>query len=276
MIFIPKQPFMVEVTNSYYKYIVNESGISHFYQFKVNKGVDSFPISVPDGCLDLIIHFDPKDGDNIGADWYGTDLKPHAMKCYEGCEHFGVRFMPGVVPSLTGARMADFVEKIIPFADVCPKGTLIEEIATCKSFAQKIKVFSDKYQKYESKTKKSNNLLIYFIKKIVQYNGNISVLDLAKDSNYSVSYIDKLFKREMGISPKRFALIVRFQSILIYFSDALRNGEEVDYNDIINLCGFYDQAHMINVFKKFSNYSPNSYFKELAEFNYKNRLIEIS
>lgn len=270
-IFIPKQPFMVKLAPSYYKYVVNNYGISHFYSFKADKGTNLIETSVPDACIDIIFHYD-LEGKHIGADWYGTDLMPHSMKCYEACTHFGVRFLPGQLPLIADASMFELIDHVIPYDLAGKHKGLPEKIARCRSFKEQINVFLNIYMPYYYQNNSGAALKDYLVDTIIRAYGNTKIEKLSEETGYSASYIDKIFYREIGISPKRFSGIIRFQWMLNRFGQHICNDNVVDYRKVTELIGYYDQSHMIREFKKHSSLTPNKYFVELMKMDYMNRL----
>ena len=272
--FIPKQPFMVDLADSYYKHVLNKFGISHFYLFQTEKGTDKISLSVPDGCIDLIFHYD-NNRDYIGADWYGTALHPHSMKCYEKSMHFGVRFIPGQMPVLADAKMPELIDKIIPYEEVGREKHLPEMIAEAGDFKEQIETFQKIYLKIWEKNDESLSLKKQLVEEVIHNYGNLTVQDLSQKTGYSSSYIDKIFRREIGISPKQFMAMMRFQGTLMDLSDRYRNNSETDYAELVDQFGYYDQAHMINEFKKYSRSTPGAYIKKLSSMDYSKRLIEL-
>ena len=64
------------------------------------------------------------------------------------------------------------------------------------------------------------------------------------------------FKRQVGLTPKKFARVMRFQQVLNDVASAAR----INWAEIAQRCGYYDQAHFGRDFKEFSGFSPREYF----------------
>ena len=69
-------------------------------------------------------------------------------------------------------------------------------------------------------------------------------------------FIDE-FRRRVGVTPKLFCRIRRFQQVL---ADVNSRGE-VEWADVAVACGYYDQAHFINDFRNFSGLNPTAYLR---------------
>jgi AraC-like DNA-binding protein len=63
------------------------------------------------------------------------------------------------------------------------------------------------------------------------------------------------FKTEVGVTPKAFCRIRRFQRAV----KAAHAGRDVDWSDVALSCGYYDQAHFIHDFRAFSGITPTLY-----------------
>jgi transcriptional regulator GlxA family with amidase domain len=68
--------------------------------------------------------------------------------------------------------------------------------------------------------------------------------------------LERLFRRDVGLSPKLLARIVRFQNVI---ATVERNARR-DWAALALDCGYYDQAHLINDFRRFAGMSPVRYF----------------
>ncbi|OZI06576.1 AraC family transcriptional regulator [Siphonobacter sp. BAB-5385] len=97
------------------------------------------------------------------------------------------------------------------------------------------------------------------VHRIYQSKGRIRMLDLANSLNSSPSAFEKRFRRVVGASPKKFATIVRFQSLLEQYP-LVKDAAELGY-----LAGYYDQAHFIKDFKRFTGCTPEQFFRSRSK-----------
>jgi len=82
-----------------------------------------------------------------------------------------------------------------------------------------------------------------------------AIADLADHIGVSSRRFIQLFSNEVGLTPKLFARVRRFQNVLLQ----LRNARDVDWADLAASCGYFDQAHFIHDFKEFSGINPTAY-----------------
>lgn len=64
-----------------------------------------------------------------------------------------------------------------------------------------------------------------------------------------------VFREEVGLTPKLYCRIRRFQEVLHF----IRSGKPVEWADIALSCGYFDQAHFVHDFRAFSGITPSAY-----------------
>jgi AraC-like DNA-binding protein len=73
--------------------------------------------------------------------------------------------------------------------------------------------------------------------------------------------VTQLFHEQVGVSPKTFHRVRRFQSTL----RQLRGRHEVDWADLAVACGYYDQAHLAHDFRLLAGMTPGAYLAAATE-----------
>lgn len=87
--------------------------------------------------------------------------------------------------------------------------------------------------------------------------GRVSIDDLARSHGLSRQQFTRQFSAAAGVTPKLFARITRFQSLV----RALLSSDVSQWVSVAPAVGFYDQAHMINEFRAFAGSSPTVFFQ---------------
>ena len=105
-------------------------------------------------------------------------------------------------------------------------------------------------------------LLDHALDLIAQAHGMLTIRELAGQVGYTKRYLDVLFKNHVGLSPKSLASILRFQACYQVLTrqtspTSLRNSLPAYY---------YDQAHFIKEFKRFTGYTPHHYREVANDF----------
>jgi AraC-like DNA-binding protein len=70
------------------------------------------------------------------------------------------------------------------------------------------------------------------------------------------------FKESVGVSPKHFCRILRFQRALA----RMEEGRQVNWTRIAVDCGYFDQAHFIHDFRSFAGITPTGYEAGRTQF----------
>jgi transcriptional regulator GlxA family with amidase domain len=90
---------------------------------------------------------------------------------------------------------------------------------------------------------------------IVEQSGQVRIDDLAFQAGFSARQLRRLFLEQVGLSPKHFCRVIRFQRSL----SRLPGRGRADWAQVAVDCGYYDQAHFINEFRQFSGYTPGEF-----------------
>lgn len=92
--------------------------------------------------------------------------------------------------------------------------------------------------------------------------GNQTVKHWADYANLSERQFNRIFNNVIGISPKEYLKITRFNKVLNLFNES--NTEKLI--TIANQCGYYDQAHFIKDFKEYTGITPTGYVADSKTF----------
>ena len=100
-------------------------------------------------------------------------------------------------------------------------------------------------------TQSSDAAVRFALDTAIGTNGLISVTGLAKRVNLSNRQLERQFLDTVGMTPKRFCRIRRFQHVLQAMEEPGAN-----WADAAVECGYYDQAHLIRDLRRFSGLTP--------------------
>lgn len=87
----------------------------------------------------------------------------------------------------------------------------------------------------------------------LMHHPSISIKSLSEDACLCQKQYERIFRQQVGMSPKEYARVVRFQKVLWM----LQNGS-LDFIVISVECGYADQSHLIREFKAMSGHTPKS------------------
>lgn len=264
----PIQPYFVLDTLNFRQEIYLRQGISHFYTFRCRE--DNGLRTVPDGCMDLFFAYTER-GMQCFVRGTVTEFRKQELSGIR--EIFGVRFMPGIQPALVNVQMKDMLDKHLEMKQVLSGDDhWLSEMEKEMDFYQRIRIFLWAYSKAEKMAELpyGKKAIAMTIKQLIyESDGKIKIADTAAQTGYSERYVHKVFKEEMGFSPKEFCKIIQFQRILDY----LNYGEPDKLAEAAVEFGYYDQPQLIRDFKKFAGVTPKKYINIIRSSGYSDRIL---
>ena len=223
---------------------------------------------VPDGCAEIILH---------RRGWFhqftatGTLLQPQAfvvgvttqpMRVVSRgrWETWGIRFRPGGLHALLGLRASLACDRTIPLEEVVGPGSrsFFDRFQNARSraeAAQMLRAFIESLScdhRDETMTRLSRHTL--------RTEPPLDVTAMAHLVGISRRQLERRFDEKIGVSPKMFLRIARFQRAL-----ALVQESSMDHAAIAAATGFFDQSHMISDFRRFSGTTPTRWTNNEAE-----------
>lgn len=127
-----------------------------------------------------------------------------------------------------------------------------EKLASVFTDKQRIKIV-EQFLLSELKDIQTDKLIVEAVKLIYQSKGTIRIKDLNEKLFISQSPFEKRFRKVVGTSPKKFASIIRFNTVL----DSLNGTKSL--TEICYEYNFFDQSHFIKDFKQFTGESPEQF-----------------
>lgn len=122
----------------------------------------------------------------------------------------------------------------------------------------------------QKERKLQTDQIVYACNAIVANNGNLPVKELYSLSNMSKSSLEHHFKEQVGLSPKMFSRVVRFNQVNRFLKDAA----DLNWQDLVYRYGYFDQSHFIHEFKHFFGYAPSQI--HLSHQNLSRHVVELS
>lgn len=198
---------------------------------------------IPDTCMDIIFRIDGTE--NSG--FFCTIDENSFYSANGGSELFGVRFYAWTA-HLFAER--DFTgSKNLAFPTEEFFGTLGAElapyIAEAKTFGERVFAAEKALIKRLDGIRADNNLL-NAIDFIIDNHGSLGMSELCAHTTLSARTLERLFAAAMGISPKAFSSLVRYQ--LLWQEMTAR--PDLDILDAVEKYGYTDQPHLLNDFRR--------------------------
>jgi AraC-like DNA-binding protein len=107
----------------------------------------------------------------------------------------------------------------------------------------------------------STRCVDYALSSITRAPNQLSFRELNDQIGYSQKHFISLFKTRVGVPPKQYMKIMRFQKAI----HEIERDRSIHWSEIALHNGFYDQAHFINEFRNFSGFTPGEYLKKKTD-----------
>ncbi|WP_417383544.1 helix-turn-helix domain-containing protein [Gimesia sp.] len=85
--------------------------------------------------------------------------------------------------------------------------------------------------------------------------GSTSVKTVSESLGFSHQRFIRQFQNAVGLTPKLYFRIQRFQSVL----DQIVSGKQLSWANVALENGYYDQSHLIHDFREFTGVTPPEY-----------------
>jgi len=230
---------------------------------------------LPDGCTELIIHYgnpfkkinDNKEVLQDTAFVFGQLQRFIDLLPSKHIGVMGVRFHPWGLNQFIRIPPAELKGEAVSlknlFGDSQQK--LVDEIFQANTSTQRAGIMDEfLISRYQHKI--NNEKLSRMIHQIHQHRGSLSVEELTRLSGNSERQLERTFQAGIGLSPKAYSRIIRFQNSLRLATHA-RNLTDLALN-----AGYYDQAHFTREFTDIAGQTPRRYFR--GENGMNNLLME--
>jgi AraC-like DNA-binding protein len=135
----------------------------------------------------------------------------------------------------------------------------LEQLQTATNDEERVKLADKLLLKYLERVKKPRDGIIEITNWLNQNPQDFSVAQIAQELRMSRRNLERKFLEQVGVSPKFFLRISRFNWLLRY----LQHNPETTWLDLIEMAGFYDQSHLIKDFYEFTGHSPEGMLKLL-------------
>jgi AraC-like DNA-binding protein len=131
------------------------------------------------------------------------------------------------------------------------------KIAESRSFSEQIRAAEEFLLPFAMRTR-SQSVIGAAAQEIARVKGVLRIDDLAAQAGVSMRQFERRFVEEIGVVPKLFARITRFQMAL----DIKRTSPNLSWLYVAHELGYFDQMHMVRDFWALGGASPGQVFRE--------------
>lgn len=209
---------------------------------------------VPDGCSDIIFYLDESKKLEGIDDTFVAGIMDQAelVPIPKGMGFFGIRFNPGMIFYILKTNMKELANEMRELKKINKEAYEKLEINRDSKDSRIIETVENQLKELLLKVNFNNNFSN--IVKNIKDNPQGEIQEMAEKYGFSIKSLERAFYKKIGIAPKKFARIMRFQ----------KAHKEISRKGLGNLVvvalssGYFDQAHFNQEYKKLVGYNPSN------------------
>ncbi|MCH5598377.1 helix-turn-helix transcriptional regulator [Niabella ginsengisoli] len=188
---------------------------------------------------------------------FGQTVSPGSLTLNEDFTLIAYFLKPHSLISLFGIPAFELTDRPIDLNLLSPQKTisLQESLLNCENIEDRIALLDNYIYGLVKEAKEISAPIKYASEKIASHYSKESLVNVQKELKISERTFERMFEKNIGISPNAYRRIRQFHSA---FSD-LNLGKYNNLSDIAFNHGYADQSHYIRTFKKFTKISPSEY-----------------
>jgi len=245
--------------------------IKRYWAIENTLGKDEICVQriTPTGLTELLLYFTPRPkilnsnkslSDNVAL--YGHQNDFYDMELKGDLSVFSIVFQPQGLMQFFKFPLCEIYNQNVPLKYLIGQNgrDLEEKMGEALSFNQRVTIIEE----YLLNLLKKNFAVFEFkrISRVVELirrtKGNINVNQMASEACLSRKQFERIFARDIGISPKQYLKIIRFQFAIFQ----KQQNPKLDLEELSFLSGYFDQSHFINDFKSLSGLTPRQFFTD--------------
>lgn len=248
------------------------AGHVDYYWFASEAQTDERVQIVPSGTLEIVINlhgnetriydrFDPTRIERYsGAVVSGAQSRYFVIEVPAHAATVGIHFRPGGASAVLGVPPGTLTDEHANLETIWGARAveLRERLCAAGNVAQRFQILDGELLRRLSPTAKPRDEVQYAIRSLL--GKSVRVERVADDVDLSHRRLIEIFAAEVGVKPKVFGRIGRFQRAL----SLAKRDPMVDWPQLALNCGYFDQAHLIREFVSLAGLAPTELLKRSA------------
>jgi AraC-like DNA-binding protein len=204
---------------------------------------------LPDGCADVIFDLD---GTALAV---GTMTTALVLKQRAAPDVIGIRFRPGRAHPFFRLPLSALTDQHVDLRELWGSDAVnvAERIAMQPSIAGRIAVIEAELLRRLGEHDPRVDAAVAWI---TRSGGRLPIERVAAEIGISRQHLSRRFLQHVGVTPKTFARVMRFESLV----RAARSGPR-DWAALAADFGYFDQAHLIAEFRELAGATPVPFFQ---------------
>jgi len=158
---------------------------------------------------------------------------------------------------LFGVPMDALANRVVELDDLfgADAPRLIERLYEAGTWSRRFDILDEVILRRVIAARAPNPLVVKAAHVLRGTRGAASIARLARDLECSQRHLIAAFREQVGVTPKTYARIVRFDHAV----KRLRQADGMRWAEIADASGYYDQAHLIRDFHEFTGQTPGQF-----------------
>jgi AraC-like DNA-binding protein len=215
---------------------------------------------LPDGSVEIVLSFgDPvrsprARGRTMTTFVVGQMERPWRVAYTGQVDLVGIRLHPAAARVFVPMRQEALANRVVRLATVAPHldGLLASEIEARPPRATRVARLEQLLISVLPHDISAYELARRAVDRLRASNGRLRVGELAQSLEVTPRRLERVFRRDVGLTPKRWSRVVRFQAVFAASSD----GEAGGWAAVAQRLGYADQAHLVREFREFTGRPP--------------------
>lgn len=183
---------------------------------------------------------------------YGQTTTPTVARLNAPFTSVGVVFHPLAIHEIFGVDAYYLTDKIFPLDVFSGDRLWCERIVSANSPSGKIAMLQQYLLEKLNDREVSLDSEVGEIIRLIQLQRFHNVKDIIEDTKLSERHLERIFLRSVGVSPRHYLQIVRFNHVL----RILRMGQISKLSDVAYQFDFCDQSHLNRVIRRYAGMTP--------------------
>ncbi len=224
---------------------------------------------LPDGCMEWIFHLGPpfriQEGDGrlveqSSALLVGVTTRAVLLEPSSGGDVVGVRFHPGGARAFLRSSVGRWADRVAPLEELEDAGLAeLEQRLHEVPRAQRIEVLTRELLDRRARLDRERPPFSGAVAAL--YSRRVSVDAVAHACGLTRRQLERRFRDEVGVGPKRLARLGRLQQAARWLAEGRARSSAIAL-----AAGYCDQAHFTREFRELGGTTPGEYRREQAGF----------
>jgi AraC-like DNA-binding protein len=199
-----------------------------------------------------------------GAVVSGTYSGAFIIDAMQHAAMMGVHFRPGGAFGVLGVPSAEFADAHVDLAALWGAAAareLRERLCAAATHHRRFQYLEEVLAGRLPSRPRLHSVVPFALECFTPTGLGASVRDVARRTGLSHRRFLTIFTAEVGLAPKLFCRILRFRHV---HALAQQTGH-IDWAQLALECGFFDQSHLANEFRKLSGLTPTEYQRDVQD-----------